>query len=294
MSKVFEIITQRITEKLEKGVVPWEKPWNSAGLPKNLVSGRHYRGVNVFTLALEEFASPWWLTRKQAEELGGAVKENQRYTPCVYWFFKEEKASEGEEGEQSTATRRRGVLRFYQVYNVEQCDGIEVPQEERREISPIQSCEDLVASYRGRPEIRHGGDKACYIPLQDMIRMPGKNQFKGAERYYSTLFHELVHSTGHRKRLDRSTLVDMCPFGSTNYSKEELVAELGASYLCGLAGIENGTLDNSAAYIQGWLKALNDDKKLLVHAAGAAQKAVDLISGKLAPGRNPQEAKSHA
>jgi antirestriction protein ArdC len=137
-----------------------------------------------------------------------------------------------------------------------------------------------VASVPQRPAIQHEEARAYYRPATDTVSMPARNLFPKAEHYYSILFHELTHSTGHGSRLDRATLRDLLAFGDTNYSKEELCAEMGAAYLCGVAGIVNETVNNSAAYIQGWLSKLRNDKKLLVQAAAQAQKTADFILGK--------------
>jgi antirestriction protein ArdC len=129
------------------------------------------------------------------------------------------------------------------------------------------------------PAIQHGQSKAYYQPAADTVTMPARQLFPQPEHYYSVLFHELTHSTGHPSRLDRATLRDLLAFGDTNYSKEELVAEMGAAYLCGVAGISNETVNNSAAYIQGWLSKLRNDSRLLIQAAAQAQKAADFILG---------------
>jgi antirestriction protein ArdC len=172
------------------------------------------------------------------------------------------------------------MLRYYTVFNLEQTTGIETPMElHKQTFQPIERCEALVTSMPQRPTLHHGEPRAYYRPSVDAINMPRPELFDSPEEYYSTLFHELTHSTGHARRLNRPTLTDLCPFGSTNYSKEELVAEMGAAFLCGICGIENRTVDNSAAYIASWLRVLKHDKQMVILAAAQAQRAADFIQG---------------
>jgi antirestriction protein ArdC len=272
----YQVITDRLITLLETHTIPWQQPWNSAtGLPKNLSSGKAYRGINVFLLGTQHYTSPWWLTFRQCTARGGQVTRGEKGTPVVFWKVLHAADPEAEDAEGSV--RRRFLLRYYQVFNVEQCTGLEYPRPTpaHQDIPPIAACEQLVAQVPTPPVIQHGAPQACYRPRTDTIHMPARALFITPEEYYSTLFHELTHATGHATRLNRPTLTDLCPFGSTNYSKEELCAEMGAAYLCGLTGIVNATIDNSAAYIQGWLRKLRSDPKVLVQAAAQAQKAVD-------------------
>jgi antirestriction protein ArdC len=275
--KVYEIITDRIMRKLEEGTVPWRRPWNAdAGLPKNMVSRKEYRGINVFLTGSQGYESPYWLTFKQAKVLGGSVREGEKGTPIVYCdTFKKEVV--GKDGE--LAEKQMSFLRYYTVFNMAQVDGVEAPASEtvERAFNPIMECERIVSDMPFPPALRTGNGRAFYRSSEDAVYMPRAELFLSDEEYYSTLFHELVHSTGHETRLNRRPSTDRRSFGDEAYSKEELVAEMGASFLCATSGIENATLDNSAAYIQGWLKALRDDKKMVILAAAAAQKASDYI-----------------
>jgi antirestriction protein ArdC len=275
--KVYEIITDRILKKLEEGTVPWRRPWNaSAGLPKNLVSRKEYRGINVFLTGSQGYESPYWLTFKQAKALGGCVREGEKGTPIVYCdTFKKEVV--GKDGE--LAEKQMSFLRYYTVFNMAQVDGVEAPASDtvERAFNPITECERIVSDMPFPPALKTGNERAFYRSSEDAVYMPRAELFVSDEEYYSTLFHELVHSTGHETRLNRRPSTERRSFGDEAYSKEELVAEMGASFLCATAGIEDATLDNSAAYIQGWLKALRDDKKLVILAAAAAQKASDYI-----------------
>lgn len=271
---VYAIITDRITALLEKGVAPWQKPWNSEqGAPRNLVSKKAYRGVNIWLLGAQGYTSPFWATFNQYKALGGSVRKGEKSTPIVFW-----KVYDGKKDENGDKDKRF-VLRYYNVFCSSQVDGIEVPAIEAttKKHTPIEVCETIAKGYPKGPQVLHNDTKAYYRPGTDSVHMPSPETFINPSAYYSTLFHELGHSSGHASRLARSTLTDLCPFGSTNYSKEELVAEMTATFLCGVAGIENATIDNSAAYLAGWLKALRGDQKMLVQAAGQAQRAADYI-----------------
>ena len=273
--KVYEIITSRIIEKLETGIIPWHRPWHSVeGMPKNLITKKEYRGINVFLLAMQRYESPYWLSFKQARDLGGNVKKDEKGTPVVFWNWLNQVDDEGNE-------KNIPFMRYYTVYNVAQCGNIDeskipaIPSV-HNDFDHIAECEAIIAAMPDCPEIQQGKQRASYNPLSDIISMPRFDSFDTAEEYYSTLFHEAIHATGSEKRLNRLN-INISSFGNEEYSKEELVAEMGAAFLCGFAGIENITINNSVAYIQGWLKALKDDKKLVIMAAAQAQKAADYI-----------------
>jgi antirestriction protein ArdC len=273
----YQIVTDRITALLETGVCPWVKPWNAeAGMPRNLFSQREYRGINVWMLGAQSYASPFWATYRQVEQAGGQVRKGEKSTPIVFW-----KVGIGED-EETGKVRRTFLLRHYSVFNASQVDGIAIPQlpeDVTYEHTPLEQCEKVVTNYPLRPTITHGDSRAFYRPSTDSVHMPDMRDFSQLSSYYSTLFHELTHSTGHVDRLNRPTLVDAVAFGTVRYAKEELIAEMSAAYLCGVTGIVNETVNNSAAYLAGWLKVLKDDPKMLVQAAGAAQKAADHILG---------------
>jgi antirestriction protein ArdC len=173
------------------------------------------------------------------------------------------------------------MLRYYRVFNLDQVTGIaKATAGELPEFEPIAEAETVATKYQTQVEVTHGGTRAYYQPSTDSINMPERQTFDGAAEYYSTLFHEFTHSTGHKSRLNRPGITETHYFGDEIYSKEELVAEMGAAMLCGVVGIENKTIKNSASYIQSWLSKLRDDKKLVVHAAAAAQKASDFVLGR--------------
>jgi antirestriction protein ArdC len=281
---LYQTVTDQIVAMLESGVVPWRSPIlgrTSAGHPKNLCSGKPYRGVNVFLLAFTAFAkgygSSYWLTFNQAKERGGSVRKGERSSMVVFW--KNYEVINKETGE----PEKGFILRYYNVFNADQIDGIEVPDAvkfEPLDFKPIEAAERIAAGYAGGPVVTHdGGQQAFYRPSTDTVHLPEKNRFASVEEFYSTLFHELSHSTGHSTRLDRKLDSDPKPFGSSDYSKEELVAECSAAFLSARSGIHPAVIDNQAAYLAGWLKKLKEDKKLVISAAGQAQRAADWILG---------------
>ena len=277
-TNAYKVITDRIIGLLKAGAVPWHKPWKGGGPVKNLVSQKAYRGINQFLLGCSDYASPFWLTFNQAKKLGGSIGKGEKSTPVVFWKLLEKK--DAETGEKKEIP----VLRYYRVFNLEQASGIQGPEPEdqdQQEFTPIEQCELVLHNMPNPPRIQHKRQAAWYRPDEDLVNIPKPESFETPASYYAVIFHELSHASGAKHRLNRPTLTDMCPFGSTNYSKEELVAEMSAAFLCGATGIENTTIDNSAAYIKGWLKKLRKDEKLVIHAAAQAQKASDYILGKL-------------
>ena len=192
-----------------------------------------------------------------------------------------------EHEETNEKTRRRFLLRYYRVWNLEQCDLPQavldkLPKIETHEHDPIEAAERIIAGMPNPPEIQHAGSKAFYSPITDRITLPPRELFASVDEYYATALHETVHSTGSGKRLAREGICEVAPFGSAVYSKEELCAEMGAAYLCAEAGILTAVIDNQAAYVAGWLKRLRDDRKLLIHAAAQAQRAANYILGRTA------------
>jgi antirestriction protein ArdC len=274
---VYQLVTDRICELLEKGVVPWQRPWKSSeALPKNLLSKREYRGLNVFLLNSLCYPSPYFLTFKQAQEMGAHIRKGEKSCPVIFWKWLEKENAETGEIEEIP------FLRYYSVFNVAQCDGlpadkIPIAETPERPFNVISTAQAIVANMPRKPAIQHRETRAYYRPSADLVNMPQPGLFNSDEGYYATLFHELVHSTGHQSRLNRSGVTELNNFGSHSYSKEELCAEMGAAFLCSHAGIIERTLENSAAYIDGWLQRLCDDRKLVVLAAAQAQKASDFI-----------------
>lgn len=270
---VYDRVTRGILDRLEAGVAPWHKPWDPAyGRPRNLVSGRPYNGVNALALGFSGRPS-WWLTLNQVNRMGFRVRKGSKGTPILYAKRSTvtERSDDGAEVE-----RERFLLRFYFVFNAEDVDGLKVEHPKGDAASGVPAAEAIMASMRPVPDIR-AGTQACFMPALDQVFLPPRESFKAVEDYYSTAFHELTHWTGHKTRLDRDTLTAAAPFGSPVYSQEELVAELGAGFLCALCGIENKTIDQSASYLDHWLKQLSADPGMIIRAAAQAQKTVDFL-----------------
>jgi antirestriction protein ArdC len=280
MCKVYELVNDRIMQLLQEGTVPWRKTWNAtSNQPKNLISKKEYRGINVFLLACMPYASQYWMTYKQCQDKGGHVKKGEKSTPVIFWKFVDRKDDGEANGEEGSSNGKYGMLRYYSVFNFEQTEGIEAPPAAEaipNTFTPIERAEQIISNMPLRPEIKYGGNQPAYSPFLDYVKMPVPESFESPEEYYSTAFHELTHATGHASRVGRKGILEPSYFGSHEYSKEELVAEMGSAFLCGHSGIER-TIKNSAAYIQGWLRSLKNDKTLLIQAAGAAQKASDYI-----------------
>ena len=278
---VYSLINDRIIEQLEKGTVPWCKPWSTGGLPMNIISKRYYRGINMMLLAMEGYEHNQFLSFKQVGDIGGKVKKGEKGHIVVYWSQvdnkQEQKTEPADQNEENSAQKKKAILRYYYVFNIAQCENIpEKYQPKVREANDLLSCEAIVSAMPQCPPIKHKEQRAFYNFKDDFVNMPKKRSFKNDESYYSTLFHELVHSTGHESRLKRDTLIHMSEFGGETYSIEELIAEMGTCYLQSFAGITS-EFEQSAAYLQGWLGKLKNDKRFIFQAAKAAQKATDFI-----------------
>jgi antirestriction protein ArdC len=282
---IYQVVTDRIIEALDRGTVPWRNPISTGGLafPANLSSGKPYRGINVFLLATtamcEGYRSAYWLTFRQAKECGGNVRKGEKSTPIV--FFKRLEVDDRKGGDDKK--KFIPMLKKYSVFNLEQIDGIEPPDlaqdDERTPVEPLAAIDAIRKGYVLPPKIETGGLRAYYRPATDTVKVPAADDFDNAASHACTFFHELVHSTGHSKRLDRGLDAKLPPFGAPAYGKEELVAECGSAFLCATAGILPDTIEQSAAYIDGWRKKIKGDKKLVVQAAAAAQRAADHILG---------------
>ena len=295
MSKAYEVITDRIAALLSSGMIPWRRPWNAlraAGStrPRN-VAGNLYRGANWFLLGMLPYANPVFLTFKQAKVLGGSVRKGEQGFPVLFWKMLE--VTEATAGSPEDIGKMIPFARYYTVFNVEQCDGLSLVQPEAPvapvEFDSIAEAEAIWEAMPQQPELRYGGDRACYIPGFDQIRMPIRSAFGQAEGFYETLFHEMGHATGHTSRLSRKEIVSGSYFGARDYSLEELVAELTAAFLCAEAGVDQAILENQAAYIQGWLEKLQQEPSAFITAAARAQKAADFILRRSAA-EKPEEA----
>jgi len=274
---VYQIVTDKIIKALEEGTIPWKKPWSGNGVRHaNFVSKRPYHGINTILLSLSGYSQPYWLTYKQASSIGAQVRKGEKGSMVVYWnFFESEKVLPNGEVEKKTIP----FLKYFTVFNIEQCDNIEMPEEEKTDkvFNPIEEAEMVVQNYSDKPRIDELlSDRAYYSPATDHIVTPKREQFNSEESFYATLFHEMIHSTGHESRLKR---VFGSGFGTEKYSKEELIAEMGSAFLCNHVGILPSVEGNTASYISSWLKVLKDDKRFVVSAAGMAEKATEYILG---------------
>jgi len=287
--EIYEAVTNRMIEALEGGTVPWQRPWKLSTAHANLKTKKAYRGINPFlldfTAQTEGYKRSYWLTYKQADALGGQVRKGEKSTLVIFWkLLTVDKIVNGQKIKDKNGKpvkTKLPLLNYYNVFNVDQVEGIEdkIPAEiEEKEFDPIQEAQSIIDEMPNAPKIMHRGDRACYVPSLDCVHLPDQEQFQSAEYYYHTAYHELVHSTGHEDRLHR--VKDWATFGKDPYAKEELVAEMGASMVSAIAGIDVPVQDNSANYLASWLKRFKEDKKLLVQAASKAQRASDFIIGK--------------
>lgn len=269
---VYQKITDYVTDRMSQGQIPWRKTWSvSQFAPQNYVTKHNYTGVNLF-LAWVSGKDPRFMSAKQIADKGGNIRKGSKSIPIVY--FKQFQVQDIKDPEKM---RMVPMIRYYNVFSVEDVEGIEIPKLEvkERDFKPIDACENL---FEHQPmsnlTFNHGGDRAAYSPAMDSIIMPEKTRFDSPEAYYATLFHEMGHATGHESRLNRD-LKGL--FGDHSYSQEELVAEMTAAFLCAETGIDQPIIENTVAYIQSWMKRIKQDQKLFVKAAAQAQKAADLI-----------------
>jgi antirestriction protein ArdC len=283
---IYTRITDQIAAALERGVKPWTQPWNAAHAAGAVSrplrhNGAPYSGINVLTLwasAMERgYAAPLWMTFKQALELGGNVRKGEKGSPVVY-ADKIVRTEEGENGQDEE--RAIPFLKAYTVFNVEQIDGLPAHYYARAEttMNPderIASAESFFAALEA--DIRHGGGSAFYVPSQDFIQMPAFESFRDAEAYYATLAHECTHWTRHGTRLDRD--LGRKAFGDEGYAREELVAELGAAFLCADLGLRLEDREDHASYIASWLRVLKNDRRAIFTASAHAQRAIDFLHG---------------
>lgn len=288
---LYQEVTNKMIALLEKGVSPWRCNWNRYGLARNYATNHIYSGINAFLMNLTSHPIPYFLSFKQVKAKGGKIKKGA--TAERVYFYKSLFKNKDEDfikAEEAVTLKGMGeevqvipMLKYFSVFNVQDVEGIEIdiPAVELKEHERIEKCEAVIKGIPNPPEfVFENADKAYYSPALDKLNMPDIKQFETTEDYYCTFFHEAVHSTGHQTRLNRKGIKELNSFGSQAYSKEELLAEMGASFLAAYAGINYDEItENSAAYLQGWLKVLKSDKKLIFKAAAEAQKAVDYILG---------------
>ncbi|MDI3519245.1 MAG: hypothetical protein PWQ34_1392 [Caldanaerobacter sp.] len=275
MSKVHEIVLEKILQQLERGEIPWKKGWTE-NPPINYITRKPYTGINVLLLKGGEY-----LTFKQIQQLGGKIKKGAKSEIVVFFkpYTKIVEEVDSETGEVVEKEKELLVLRYYHVFHINDTEGI--PSKLKKvEHNPLQEAEKIIAGYKDAPKITHDNpNEAYYNAAKDLINIPDKGFFYDIHEYYSTLFHEIIHSTGHPKRLNRFKENEKSAFDTNSYSLEELVAEIGAAMLSQYAGIMEKTVENNAAYIQSWLKQLQNNKMMIFKAAAKAQQAVDYITG---------------
>ncbi len=287
---LYQEITDKIITSLEQGVRPWKCPWDQGryggfeGIPYNLKTSYSYRGINIPILWATQqekgYQSSAWLSYKQAQAAGGQVRKGEKSTTVVYWsmFEKEEKGE----------TKRIPFMKWYNVFNLDQVEGLEpkeAPKKREQTWQDQQHIEDVIQSSGAKIhfETKHGV-RACYSPVFDYINMPRKERFKASGDYYCTLFHELTHWTGHKERMNRDF---KGRFGDESYAFEELIAEMGSAFLVAALGIEGKVQHDS--YIASWLKVLKNDKKAIFKAATEASKAHRFIMEQAEGLEEPQE-----
>jgi antirestriction protein ArdC len=293
---LYRDITDKIIAELEQGIVPWVQPWTSSrqlcplGLPVNGLTRRSYSGINILLLwsALEErgFASPYWVTFKQCIAMGGTVRKGEKGTHVYFadrFVPQKEKARAEETGDEPNSI---AFLKRYTVFNAEQCDGLPkgliAPPVAKNERQIVPEAEALITATAA--DFRIGGDQAFYVPSEDFIRIPNQTAYTDQINYYRTAFHELGHWTGHKSRLDRSLTTK---FGTVDYAREELAAEMATAFVCASLGIVPTV--RHADYIGNWLQVLKEDAKAIVRAASLASKASDFILAFRTEAKSPSE-----
>ena len=277
---VYQLVTDQICSLLEQGIIPWQKPWNESGAPMNLLSKRQYRGINLWLLVSLNYEQNLFLTWEQLKNIGGSVNKGEKGHIVVFWKPVQKKGEVREDDTQKAVP----MLRYYKVFNIAQCRDIPehlIPVVDPSiEIDPIAECEAILNVVADMPAITFNGKQAYYNIERDEIVLPKMKSFRSSEGYYSTVYHELIHSTGAVKRLNRKTLTDMVPFGTESYAMEELIAEMGSAFLCRFSGILPCEIKNTVAYLDNWLGVFKGDKRFIISASGQAQKAVDFILGR--------------
>ncbi len=298
---VYTRVTERIIADLEQGVRTWLKPWHSEHAAGRITrplrhNGTPYRGMNILLLwgeaVAKGYAAPIWMTYKQAQELGGNVRKGEHGSLVVYAnsISKTETNDKGEDVE-----REIPFMKGYTVFNVEQVDGLPAHYY-AQPVNPLPLSERIEAAdafmKATGATIHHGGNSAFYAPARDVVQLPPFEAFKDKESYYATALHELTHWTKHKDRLERDFSAKR--FGDTGYAREELVAELGAAFLCADLGITPEIRDDHAAYLGHWLNVLKEDKRAIFSAAAHAQRAADYLNGLQPDSQQQEEAESAA
>ncbi len=282
MANVHEIITNEIINQLNQDVIPWRKEFNSfSGLPRNIISNKPYQGINILMLMCQTFPNPYWMTFKQASQLGGKIKKGEKHTKVVFWTTLDKENDEGK-------NKKIPFMRYYMVWNLDQTEECQIPKHIEKgkitnsDITPIEACEKIVQNFKDCPVIIKGRSPK-YRKSNDTVEIPHEKDFMSMEHYYNVLFHELAHSTLHLTRLNRESL-------GLSYAEEEMVAEIAAAFLsqqAGIGGLGSEVFKNGIAYIQNWARQtpkeikieLQKNPRMITKVASLAQKASDHILG---------------
>lgn len=293
--QIFENVTNKIIEGLKQGIVPWHSGLKDSfnAFPMNMATKRSYSGINILLLGLQdEYKYSLWGTFNQIRKLGGKVSKGEKSTEIVFSDFvirnkqskrkitlEEYKKLSKSEQENYSLFR---LLKIHRVFNIDQTVDINLTSFgiDQKINDPISECECLLHNFKNKPSVHYRNSQPCYIPSLDKIQMPDINAYDSNAAFYGTLFHELVHSTGHPKRLNRDGLKGFASFGPKNYSFEELIAEIGSCFLRTKCGIETNSSDNSVAYIDSWIKVFEHDRTFIFKASSDAQRAFNYILNK--------------
>jgi antirestriction protein ArdC len=279
IDNIYKMVTDQIIDRINRtGLLPWAQPWKvsaaAAGtMPRN-ITGHEYRGVNVMLLSgiVEDTGCNIFASLKQVNAAGGWVKQGVHGHQVIFWKWINVTGKDNEE-------KKIPLLRYYTVFNLSDT----TLSDKWKKITPPAPTftevkgREMIDNWKEKPEIKNQGNRAFYHPAGDYIQLPAAGQFKSAAGYFATMAHECCHATGHAKRLARPGVMSPNFFGSHDYSFEELVAEIGAAYLCGRAGIVDQVIDNAAAYVKGWSDKLKDNTKWIVQAAAQAEKSARYI-----------------
>lgn len=281
MSDSYAAVTARLLSQLDAGTAPWRKPWqvhDSSTRPRSVGSGEPYRGGNAVVLRSAGYSSPWWLTYREAQRRGGHVRSGERSHAIIHWRWYQLT----DQRESVDRPQWRASARTWHVFSLDQCDGVDMHDRSLPALPPeperIARADTLIETMPERPHISHGGERACYRPWADDVLMPPIHKFGVIAEYYSTLLHELVHSTGAPHRIGRPGVTEVHAWGDEIYSEEELIAELGALYLCDELELAPAVLPNSAAYCVHWSRKLRQDGRLWLRVSAAAGRAAAYIA----------------
>lgn len=291
-NEIYDDVTKNIISILESGEgLKWLQNWHE-GIAKNYATKKHYRGINALILKMDmarhNYKQPFYMTFLQIQKAGGRVKKGEKATAILFYELKEVYKKvcakcelikcECEGRTEKEKVLHIPLLKTYSVFNVEQAEGLNIKEEAQKTFNPIERAEAIITGYEDKPRISNNYTKCFYSIVGDFVGIPKKELFNSEADYYSALFHELSHSTGHEKRLKRLSLTkEQATFGSSEYSKEEVIAELSTAFLCAETQIQNSTIKNSSAYIKSWIANLKEDNRFIFKVSSEAQKSADYI-----------------